>query len=236
MPTEGKFLTVSEFARRSGRSRKRIYELMQSKLAAYCVTVDGKNRIAEEALSLFVTVTPENCQGDTPEPVKVTEPKASEDTPIPENGTVTVTPEKCNGDSSKSVKVTEQNCQGDSTLQSVIEMLREQLTVKDRQIEQQSERLAELTAALQIAQEQNRELTSALTAAQALHAGTMQQIGERTAPQPVTAQTAEEVQSPEPAEPEPLRSAPPEPDAEAAPSGSERKPGLFARLFRKKKD
>lgn len=54
-----------------------------------------------------------------------------------------------------------------NTLQQTIEALREQLTVKDKQIEQ-------LTAALQTAQEQQTALTTALTQQQALHAGDIQ--------------------------------------------------------------
>lgn len=53
----------------------------------------------------------------------------------------------------------------DSTLDStIVEMLKAQLEVKDRQIE--------------ALQKQNEALTAALTAAQALHAGTMQEIKE----------------------------------------------------------
>lgn len=55
-----------------------------------------------------------------------------------------------------------------NALQQTIEALREQLTVKDKQIEQ-------LTAALQTAQEQQTALTTALTQQQALHAGTIQE-------------------------------------------------------------
>ncbi|MGL5254203.1 MAG: hypothetical protein ACRC9L_04255, partial [Brevinema sp.] len=50
----------------------------------------------------------------------------------------------------------------------VIEVLKQQLEVKDRQIEQQQQSIKELTAALE-------NTTLSLTAAQALHAGTMHQ-------------------------------------------------------------
>lgn len=51
----------------------------------------------------------------------------------------------------------------------VIEVLKQQLEVKDRQIEQQQQNIKELTAALE-------NTTSSLLAAQALHAGTMKSL------------------------------------------------------------
>lgn len=243
-------LTVSEFAKRSGRSRKRIYELVKSgKLSEYCQTENSKIMIAESALSLFaetVTVTTENCHGDK-NSVTVTKSEVFADTEIPQSESVTVTEKSCHGDK-ETVTVTEQNCHGDKALQdhitdlqSEIQTLRAQLETKDSQLSQQSEQLAAVTAALQIAQEQNRELTNALTAAQALNAGTMQMLMDKAAPDPVTASQDDEQRQPPGSsqdEKPPLRSAPPEDDAAAALSGSEaeaRKPGLFARLFRKRK-
>ena len=108
--------------------------------------------------------------------------------------------------------------------------------VKDQQIQQQSDRIGDLTAALRAAQDQNKELTTALTAAQALNAGTMQMLMEKATPETVTASQREDVPesipTPQPQQ-EPLRS----PQDAAAPSESEpqqHKPRLFARLFRKK--
>lgn len=109
-----------------------------------------------------------------------------------------------------------------------------QLSVKDQQIQQQSDRIGDLTAALRAAQDQNKELTTALTAAQALNAGTMQMLMEKATPETVTASQREDVPESIPTpQQEPLIS----PQDAAAPSESEpqqRKPRLFARLFRKK--
>ena len=54
------------------------------------------------------------------------------------------------------------------TLQNTVDTLQQQLTVKDKQID-------ELTVMLKASQEQQATLVSALTAAQALHAGTIQE-------------------------------------------------------------
>ena len=55
-----------------------------------------------------------------------------------------------------------------TTLQNIVDMLQQQLTVKDKQIN-------ELTAMLKASQEQQTTLVTALSAAQALHAGTLQE-------------------------------------------------------------
>lgn len=92
-----------------------------------------------------------------------------------------------------------------NTLQETIEALREQLTVKDKQIEQ-------LTAALQAAQEQQTALTTALTQQQALHAGDIQrQLVEQSEP------------------PERM----PESEPEIVPEPEQKKPSFFARIFKR---
>ena len=55
-----------------------------------------------------------------------------------------------------------------ATLQNTVDTLQQQLTVKDKQID-------ELTAMLKSSQEQQTTLVTALSAAQALHAGTIQE-------------------------------------------------------------
>lgn len=75
----------------------------------------------------------------------------------------------------------------------VIEALKHQLEVKDRQIEQQQQSIKELTAALE-------NTTLSLKAAQALHAGTMHQQLEILPP--ISGEPLNERQDPRPAEPE----------------------------------
>lgn len=110
----------------------------------------------------------------------------------------------------------------ESTLKETVEALREQLTVKDEQIKQGNERIAELTAALQAAQEQQKQLTAALTAAQALHAGTIQErlTEQREQPESTTEHEPEVIPGTE--------------QAAAQDPHPEQKRSLFARLFKRK--
>ena len=99
-----------------------------------------------------------------------------------------------------------------NTLQQTVSMLQQQLLAKDRQID-------DLTAMLKASQEQQATLASALTAAQALHAGTIQdRLTEHAGS---TEDIAEDNDSLS--------------DQEKAPEAPEKKLGLFARIFGKKK-
>ena len=98
------------------------------------------------------------------------------------------------------------------TLQQTVSMLQQQLLAKDKQID-------DLTAMLKASQEQQATLASALTAAQALHAGTIQdRLTEHAGS---TEDLAEDNDSLS--------------DQEKAPEAPEKKLGLFARIFGKKK-
>lgn len=100
------------------------------------------------------------------------------------------------------------------TLQNTVDTLQQQLTVKDKQID-------ELTVMLKASQEQQATLVSALTAAQALHAGTIQErLTERSGGSEEGAMAAETVSDLD--EGEPAR----EPQQERR--------GFFARIFGRK--
>lgn len=100
------------------------------------------------------------------------------------------------------------------TLQNTVDTLQQQLTVKDKQID-------ELTVMLKASQEQQATLVSALTAAQALHAGTIQErLTERSGGSEKGAMAAENVSDLD--EGEPAR----EPQQERR--------GFFARIFGRK--
>ncbi len=97
-------------------------------------------------------------------------------------------------------------------LQQTVSMLQQQLLAKDKQID-------DLTAMLKASQEQQATLASALTAAQALHAGTIQdRLTEHAGS---TEDLAEDNDS--------LA------DRGKSPEAPEKKLGLFARIFGKKK-
>lgn len=96
------------------------------------------------------------------------------------------------------------------TLQNTVDTLQQQLTVKDKQID-------ELTVMLKASQEQQATLVSALTAAQALHAGTIQErLTERSGGSEEGAMAAENVSDLDEGEP-----------------ARERR-GFFARIFGRK--
>ena len=100
------------------------------------------------------------------------------------------------------------------TLQNTVDTLQQQLTVKDKQID-------ELTVMLKASQEQQATLVSALTAAQALHAGTIQErLTERSGGSEEGAMATENVSDLD--EGEPAR----EPQQERR--------GFFARIFGRK--
>ena len=208
MPTGDQYLTVQEFAQRAGVTVQAVYQRLEKDLKSYLKAEKGRKYIHSDALQYMKHSS--DIKADSSQ-IKEDSRNIQEDS------------SQIKGNSSD-IKADSSTQESGIDLQSVIDTLREQLAVKDKQI-------SDLAAALQTAQTMNESLTTALTAAQALHAGTLQQIGEKAAPDPVPAETASTAAEPMP---EP-RTAPPESDA-AAPTGSERKPGLFARIFRRRKE
>lgn len=98
------------------------------------------------------------------------------------------------------------------TLQQTVSMLQQQLLAKDKQID-------ELTAMLKVSQDQQATLASALTAAQALHAGTIQdRLTEHAGSSEDLAEDNGSLT-----------------DQGKEPENPEKKLGLFARIFGKKK-
>lgn len=131
------YLTVRQFAAAAGVSPQSIYKAVDGKLSTYCKRENGVITISEAALSLY------GCQPDVNQ-------LSTDETP------------------QESQKPTEQTAAGCQPvvnpeielLRETITTLQEQLTVKDKQIEQ-------LTAALTTA-------LNTANAAQALHAGEIQ--------------------------------------------------------------
>lgn len=95
------------------------------------------------------------------------------------------------------------------TLQKTVDTLKQQLTIKDKQID-------DLTVMLKASQEQQATLVTALSAAQALHAGTIQErlTAQADSSEAMTAETVPD-------------------DEEPMHEQSQRKRGFFARLFGK---
>ena len=175
------FLTVKEFSEAAGVSTQRIYKLVQGDLSEYAKKEHGKTLINSEALVFFKTVAK----------LQPSETAVNQET---------------NADGCKVATQTVANLQPSETLTAeVVEMLRDELRAKDKQIADLMQQNRELTAAL-------TDISQALRAAQALHAGTMQkQLQE---PEPDAQTEAEQ-------EPEPEHLPDPEPEPTAAGSPSE---------------
>ena len=70
----GNYISVSEFAKRSGRSRQYIYSLLDSKLSTFCKVDDnGKKTINEEALQVIEADAKSSivCQDDSEQLEKI---------------------------------------------------------------------------------------------------------------------------------------------------------------------
>lgn len=175
---EQQYLTVKQFAERAGVSTQRIYQLLTKSLQEFCKTENGTKYISAAGLSVFSKTALQPLAKDLPSNLQ----ELAKDLPS---------------------DLQEKEILETELLKETIEVLRQQLTVKDGQIaamdaqlsvkdeqlatkdsqlavkdEQlaaKDKQLADLTAALVSAQEQHKALTDALTAAQALHAGTLQE-------------------------------------------------------------
>ena len=159
------FLTVKEFSEAAGVSTQRIYKLVRGDLSEYAKKEHGKTLISSEALVFFKTVA------------KLQPSK-------------TAVNQETNADGCKVATQTVANLQPSETLTAeVVEMLRDELRAKDKQIADLMQQNKELTTAL-------TDISQALRAEQALHAGTMQkQLQE---PEPDAQTEAEQEPEPEP--------------------------------------
>ena len=255
MPESGKWLTVSQFARLAGVSPQTIYKQLSTRLSTHSKQENGSKYINSDALQLFGVSTDSagvdnskqpGCQpGCQPDSAPEMEQMQQElDRIRAQLAQITADRDAAREQRDKAeirAAAADAESKRADAAEAQLSVKDQQISAKDQQIQQQSDRIADLTAALRAAQDQNKELTTALTAAQALNAGTMQMLMEKAAPEPVTASQREDVPesipTPQPQQ-EPLRSPQDVREDAAAPSGSEpqqRKPGLFARLFRKRK-
>lgn len=258
MPNSSEKLTIAEFAARAGCTTQRIYQLLQNSLQPFAIVENGKKYILSDGLQVVFDARKKQGFTKSSETLAKSLPTLANSSEEPENDGLQQELDRIR---TKLAQVTadrdaarEQRDKAEIRAAAAeaekkrADAAEAQLSVKDQQIQQQSDRIADLTAALKAAQDQNKDLTAALkeqttalTAAQALNAGTLQVLMQKAAPEPVTAsQSADEPQgdTTPPPEPEPLRSSQDEREDAAAPSGSEpqqRKPGLFARIFRRER-
>ncbi len=85
-------------------------------------------------------------------------------------------PQEIKAEETQKAPQNSQNSQSE-TEKTIIEILREQLAEKDKQIADLNAQVVSLTEMLKASQDRQTELTTALSTAQALHAGTIKQIG-----------------------------------------------------------
>lgn len=147
MPNEQQYLSVRKFAAAAGVSPQSIYKAVDNRLSTYCKRENGVITISAAALSLY------GCQ---PVVNQLSTDEMSETRQKSENQPETGCQPVVNPEKPENISENPEI----ELLRETITTLQNQLTVKDKQIEQ-------LTAALSTA------LTTA-NAAQALHAGAIQ--------------------------------------------------------------
>ena len=171
---EKEYISIREFAARANISRQRAYKLVSKKLQGYCKIIGDKKIIDISALD-ELKKTVDNCQpvdkcsGNNCNPVD-----NSKKVSLQQN-LDSVDDFNCRStnetiDNGKPVG----NCMGnnyqliDKSIDKTIDILRDQLKIKDEQI-------FELQNVIKSLQEQQVLLTKSLANSQALHAGTIQE-------------------------------------------------------------
>ena len=171
---EKEYISIREFAARANISRQRAYKLVSKKLQGYCKIIGDKKIIDISALDeLKKTVDNgqpvDKCTGNNCNPVD-----NSKKVSLQQN-LDSVDDFNCRStnetiDNGKPVG----NCMGnnyqliDKSIDKTIDILRDQLKIKDEQI-------FELQNVIKSLQEQQVLLTKSLANSQALHAGTIQE-------------------------------------------------------------
>lgn len=165
---EKEYISIREFAARANISRQRAYKLVSKKLQGYCKIIGDKKIIDISALD-ELKKTVDKCSGNNCNPVD-----NSKKVSLQQN-LDSVDDFNCRStnetiDNGKPVG----NCMGnnyqliDKSIDKTIDILRDQLKIKDEQI-------FELQNVIKSLQEQQVLLTKSLANSQALHAGTIQE-------------------------------------------------------------
>ena len=122
------FYTVKEFAKLVNVSTQTIYKQLETRLNPFIIEVDGHRVIKQEALSTFYSAVANSIQSETTE--------NNADTTEIDNAKQ---PNTTKVDNSKQPQTTPNN---DFTT-AIIEMLQNELAIKNQQIEELNKRLAE---------------------------------------------------------------------------------------------
>ena len=171
---EKEYISIREFAARANISRQRAYKLVSKKLQGYCKIIGDKKIIDISALDeLKKTVDNgqpvDKCSGNNCNPVDNSKKVSLQQNLDSVDGfNCRSTNETIDNDQPVD------NCMGnncqliDKSIDKTIDMLRDQLKIKDEQI-------FELQNVIKSLQEQQVLLTKSLANSQALHAGTIQE-------------------------------------------------------------
>lgn len=171
---EKEYISIREFAARANISRQRAYKLVSKKLQGYCKIIGDKKIIDISALdelkkTVYNGQPVDKCSGNNCNPVdnskkvslqqnldSVDDFNCRSTNETIDNGQLV---DNCIGN----------NCQLiDKSIDKTIDILRDQLKIKDEQI-------FELQNVIKSLQEQQVSLTKSLANSQALHAGTIQE-------------------------------------------------------------
>lgn len=171
---EKEYISIREFAERANISRQRAYKLVSKKLQGYCKIIGDKKIIDISALDELKKNVDngqpvDKCAGNNCNPVD-----NSKKVSLQQNFD-SVDDFNCQStnktiDNGQPVN----NCMGnnyqliDKSIDKTIDILRDQLKIKDEQI-------FELQSIIKSLQEQQVSLTKSLANSQALHAGTIQE-------------------------------------------------------------
>lgn len=172
---EKEYISIREFAARANISRQGAYKIINKKFQNYCKIIENKKYIDISAVEELQKVGDKSCQlGD----------KTVYKECLLGDKTVDSCLQQVNQfvDNYK-FQPGDKNCQlGDKSVDKIVDILNEQLKIKDKQIEAKDKQLEtkdkqinELTEMLKDVQSKQNELMCSLKAAQALHAGTIQE-------------------------------------------------------------
>lgn len=171
---EKEYISIREFAARANISRQRAYKLVSKKLQGYCKIIGDKKIIDISALDELKKAVDngqpvDKCVGNNCNPVDNSKKVSlQQNLDSADDFNCRFTNETIDNDQPVD------NCRGnncqliDKSIDKTIDILRDQLKIKDEQI-------FELQNVIKSLQEQQVLLTKSLANSQALHAGTIQE-------------------------------------------------------------
>ena len=121
------YMTVQDFAELVGTSKQNIYAQLKGRLEPYAVTVNGRLHILKTAADVYYS--------DTPQPMPLTPSQQAHSSTVNSNQQPQSTDLNSNQsqDNSSQPQTNTVNCENES-LKEIIEVLKQELAAKDKQI------------------------------------------------------------------------------------------------------